>query len=369
MWPASDPTTSLFPHSPHSTFRPLSLPRKSLSIRARYVGRFRQKGPNLARNEDHDLRLCCVGLEAHAIEEAVQEVYGRLESLGVVGGDDAVIRIEDGDESADFAERDGLDNEKVLPLADNGAHHQVEDGGKDGAALGDAAASLEGEPKTPGGLTASSPSSWYSTRRIDSSPLVATSRLPTERGRLNGWWIRPCGTARRHHAPRDRRPERQLGRSTKPTRGGSGAGHGGAWPGVRVAPLPGASRPAPAGEVDVEAGEGERHPAGRAPMEPQPTGLHPHPGGGAEAGQELPMDLPPPPSLRPSRHGRADVGQARAQAVRTEAGDPPRPTSGGRGAVGGGGDVHRARGHHREAAEARVGGERVDPPRHLGGRR
>ena len=77
----------------------------------------------------------------------------------------------------------------------------------------------------------------------------------------------------------------------------------------------------------------------------------------------------PPPSLQPSRHGRADVGKAGAQAVRAEAGDPPRPTSGDRGAVGGGGDVRGARGRHREAAKARVGVELVDPPRHLSGRR
>ena len=47
---------------------------------------------------------------------------------------------------------DAANDEEALPLADDGVHHEFEDGGRDGPALGDAAPGLEGEPKTPGGF-------------------------------------------------------------------------------------------------------------------------------------------------------------------------------------------------------------------------
>ena len=46
-----------------------------------------------------------------------------------------------------------MDDDEALPVADDGVHHEVEDGRGDEPALGDAAPSLEGEPKTPGSLT------------------------------------------------------------------------------------------------------------------------------------------------------------------------------------------------------------------------
>ena len=39
---------------------------------------------------------------------------------------------------ADLAQRDAADDEEPLPLADDGVHHEVEDSGGDGPALGDA---------------------------------------------------------------------------------------------------------------------------------------------------------------------------------------------------------------------------------------
>ena len=43
------------------------------------------------------------------------------------------------------------------------------------------------------------------------------------------------------------------------------------------------------GEVDLQEGQGERHPAGQMPGGPQPPGSHLDSGGGAEADQELPV--------------------------------------------------------------------------------
>ena len=76
-----------------------------------------------------------------------------MESLGYARGNEAVIRVKDGDERVDLAQPDAADDEEPLPLADDGVHHEVEDGRGDEPALGDAAPSLEGEPKTPGSLT------------------------------------------------------------------------------------------------------------------------------------------------------------------------------------------------------------------------
>ena len=90
--------------------------------------------------------------EDRQCQETDQEVHGRLESLGVAGGDEPVVRVEDDDERADFSERDTMDDDKALPVADDGVHHEVEDCEGDGAALGDVVPRLEGKPVAADGL-------------------------------------------------------------------------------------------------------------------------------------------------------------------------------------------------------------------------
>ena len=71
--------------------------------------------------------------------ESPEQVEGGLQEGGVSGDNETVIRVEDGGNDAD------VDGAKARlfhledPLLNDGVHHRVKDGGREGAALGDAA--------------------------------------------------------------------------------------------------------------------------------------------------------------------------------------------------------------------------------------
>ena len=103
------------------------------------------------------------------------------------------------------------------------------------------------------------------------------------------------GEAKGVHAPRRRRPQRQPGRS--PERKGRVvvAGDGGARIRVRDAPFSSAAAAAREGEVDMEEGEGGGNESGGSTVGEEQAGLHPAPGAGAAANQEVPMGSTAPP--------------------------------------------------------------------------
>ena len=72
LWLANDPTFRSFPHSQHST---VALAAKSL-LHPGVVGCFRERGPNLARQEGHVFPLFGVGSKANTVKEAA--VWGQL---------------------------------------------------------------------------------------------------------------------------------------------------------------------------------------------------------------------------------------------------------------------------------------------------
>ena len=108
-------------------------------------------------------------------EEAGQEVNGRLESLGVAGSHEPVVRVEGYDEGADLSERDVTDGEETLSLADDYVHHEVKYDGGDRATLGDAVPRLERKPLAAGGFTNQDPAvrkGFYQPPRLGSNPAV-----------------------------------------------------------------------------------------------------------------------------------------------------------------------------------------------------
>ena len=82
--------------------------------------------------------------------------HGITKTLGVTGNDETVISVENCDEGVDLPERDTADGEEALLLADD-VHHEVENGGGDGTAPGDAACDtasrLERKPVPAGSFT------------------------------------------------------------------------------------------------------------------------------------------------------------------------------------------------------------------------
>ena len=85
------------------------------------------------------------------------------------------LRVEDGNEGADLPEWDAADGEEALPFADDGVHHGVEDGGGDGAALGDATSRLERKLVVARDFTNQDtvvPKSFYQPLRLGSHPAV-----------------------------------------------------------------------------------------------------------------------------------------------------------------------------------------------------
>ena len=78
---------------------PARLRRPILLVHPRLVGFRRQRGPELARQEDHRLGLRGVGPQADAVEESGEDVEGDLELVGVPGDDEAVVRVEAGQEA------------------------------------------------------------------------------------------------------------------------------------------------------------------------------------------------------------------------------------------------------------------------------
>ena len=72
-----------------------------------------------------------------------------LEKFEIAGGDEPVIHVEDGNECADFAKGNVVDNEEALPLADDGVDNEMKDCRGDWLALGNPLPWLEGRPKQP----------------------------------------------------------------------------------------------------------------------------------------------------------------------------------------------------------------------------
>ena len=75
-----------------------------------------------------------------------------LEKFEIADGDEPVTRVEDGNECADFAKGDAVDDEEALPLVDDGVDNETEDCRGDWPALGDPPPCLEGRPKQPATL-------------------------------------------------------------------------------------------------------------------------------------------------------------------------------------------------------------------------
>ena len=86
------------------------------------------------------------------VKEASEKIYGRLEMLGVMGGNDPIILIEDGYQDAYLAKRNSLQQQKALPLSNDGVHHEIEDSWRYWIALCHPPPSLEGTPVATGGL-------------------------------------------------------------------------------------------------------------------------------------------------------------------------------------------------------------------------
>ena len=99
----------------------------------RFIGVRGEAGADTARKEDPHLRLHSVGLKSYVFEVGAQGVKGPLEEGRVLGHDEAVVGEENCQEAADVRKVYGSLH-LHQPRLYNGVHHEVEDGGGEGAA-------------------------------------------------------------------------------------------------------------------------------------------------------------------------------------------------------------------------------------------